>query len=366
MTDVDTFKDAFRGATVLVTGDTGFKGSWLALWLHLLGAKVFGFALPPRSEQENFSECQLLNLISHIDGDVRNFDELRTVFDRTRPDYAFHLAAQPLVLASYRNPMETFSTNVMGTAHFLECVRHTPSLKSSIVVTSDKCYRNDGTGRLFTEQNALGGKDPYSASKACAELITESYCASFASSMGGSLASARAGNVIGGGDWCEDRLVPDVFRSLRADTPVEIRNPNAIRPWQHVLEACSGYLLLAARLGRNSDLEGAWNFGPTEENCVSVSDLVGGLLNRLGVGSYFVSADSSNREAAVLKLDASKARTFLGWRPVLNFERTVEFTVRGYRTGKTETLRARIEQIQEYVNLLRLEHPSWGETPATL
>jgi CDP-glucose 4,6-dehydratase len=283
-----------------------------------------------------------------------------------QPDFAFHLAAQPLVLDSYAAPLDTFSTNIMGTAHFLECVRETQSLKAAVVVTSDKCYRNSGGDHAFVEDDPLGGKDPYSASKAACEVVALSYIQSFGSQRGGQpIATARAGNVIGGGDWCDNRLVPDLFRAIEANRHLTIRNPDAVRPWQHVLEAIGGYLLLGARLAQDTSLQGAWNFGPIKENCVPVRKLIEALVNRLDAGEVLIERDTTDREATVLKLNTEKAYTLLGWQPVLDFESTVKFTAEGYTATATEPLQSRILQIQEYVEILRTQVPDWGRSPNT-
>lgn len=360
MSGSDIFQDIFRGKRVLVTGDTGFKGSWLSVWLLSLGAEVYGYALPPRSTRENFVECGLAQHIHHADGDVRDIATLRKCFCDSRPEFAFHLAAQPLVLESYRDPIETFSTNIMGTASFLECAREQDSLQASVVVTTDKVYMNSGAGVPFTESDQLGGKDPYSASKACAELVTSSYLASFANQGMCRTATARAGNVIGGGDWSANRLVPDIFRSVLQGEMVTIRNPRSVRPWQHVLEPLAGYLLLAATLATGNHVSGAWNFSPNPESHVTVEELVQKILAMFGKGAYEVASDEDGREAKILILDSMKSQALLGWRPVLSFDETVRFTVEGYNNCASGALNLCTRQISAYTDILRARAPSWG------
>jgi CDP-glucose 4,6-dehydratase len=360
MSATDIFNDTYRGRRVVVTGDTGFKGSWLAIWLLELGAEVYGYALPPRSEQENFHECRLAQHIHHTDGDVRDLAALREFFRSARPEFAFHLAAQPLVLKSYRDPIETFSTNVMGTANFLECVREQASLRAAVVVTTDKVYENHGLGVPFKESDRLGGKDPYSASKACAELVTSSYISSFASEGMCHVATARAGNVIGGRDWCEYRLVPDIFRSVLQEQKVIIRNPQSVRPWQHVLEPLAGYLLIAATLAADTRATGAWNFSPLAVNHVTVEVLTKKVLAALGKGEYEVVQAPSDHEAKVLILDSARSQEVLGWRPILSLDETVRFTVDGYSGDATSALAMCTQQITAYIDFLQARLPSWG------
>ena len=361
MSAADIFNDNFRGRRVVVTGDTGFKGSWLTIWLLELGAEVYGYALPPRSERENFHECRLSQHIDHTDGDMRDLPALRNFLRRAQPEFAFHLAAQPLVLESYRDPIQTFSTNVMGTANFLECMREQAALRAAVVVTTDKVYENHGLGVPFRESDRLGGKDPYSASKACAELVTSSYMQSFTSEGVCHLATARAGNVIGGRDWCEYRLVPDIFRSVLQGHKVIIRNPQSVRPWQHVLEPLAGYLLLAATLAASPRISGAWNFSPLTSNHVTVQELAQSILNAIGKGEYQVAREDNNREAKILALDSTQSQEMLGWRPILSFEETVRFTVEGYSGDQAGALALCIQQIRAYVDLVRARFASWGK-----
>lgn len=322
---------AFKGRRVLVTGDTGFKGSWLCLWLADLGAEVHGYALPPERPQDLFHALGLAKLIRHRDGDVRDAAALAAAAAEARPEFIFHLAAQPLVRRSYREPKETFDVNVGGSVNLLEAARACKDLRALVYVTSDKCYKVQPSHPAYVETDPLGGHDPYSASKAAAEVVFASYNASFFGSGPGA-ASARAGNVIGGGDWSEDRLVPDVIRALRGGAPLVLRSPQHTRPWQHVLEPLSGYLRLAARLAeRPREFSGAWNFGPDERDNRSVLDVARLALSLWGSGEErIVVRPESLVETPVLRLDSAKARRELGWSPRWAFERAVEETVRWY------------------------------------
>lgn len=347
----------YRGKRVLVTGDTGFKGSWLALWLDALGARVTGFSLPPRTPGDNYVACGMEDIIGHVDGDIRNLRSVRSVFSERRPEVVFHLAAQALVLESYRDPVLTFHTNILGTANVLEAARHTPSVKSVVVVTSDKCYENREWLHGYREEDPMGGRDPYSASKGAAEIVTSSYLRSFYGGRG--LASARAGNVLGGGDRARDRILPDCIRALRAGKPVVVRNPDAVRPWQHVLEPLRGYLMLGAGLLREpARYAGPWNFGPVHGNMVTVRRLVEEVLLHWGAGRYAVRKREGARESRLLHLDISKAVHALGWKPVLDIGRTVKWTVEEYRAGGTpRQVRAqRIRRIREYMKLAGARH----------
>jgi CDP-glucose 4,6-dehydratase len=259
-----TDNSIYKGKTVLVTWDTGFKGSWLSLWLGHLGARVIGYSLPPKTAGDNYNICALGEKIIHIDGDIRDYRALQDVFSKYEPDMVFHLAAQALVLDSYKDPLYTFETNTMGTVNVLEAIRHTPSVKAAIVVTSDKCYDNKEWIYGYRETDPMGGVDPYSASKGACEIVASSYIRSFFNGENtANVATVRAGNVLGGGDWCANRIVPDCIRALQDNKPITIRNPDAVRPWQHVLEPLNGYLLLGASLyASGKSYFGPWNFGP--------------------------------------------------------------------------------------------------------
>lgn len=328
----------WKNRSVLVTGHTGFKGSWLSLWLHHLGARVSGYATLPPSDPSLFELASVGSCMESIIGDVRDLDNLSAALRSTQPEIVFHMAAQSLVRPSYENPVETFSTNVMGTVNLLEAVRHTDTVKAVVVVTSDKCYENRERHSGYREDEAMGGHDPYSCSKGCAELVTASYRRSFFSltdqeSRCSSIASARAGNVIGGGDWALDRLIPDIIRALRNNQPAIIRNPSATRPWQHVLEPLAGYMTLAESLCKDGQRAAeAWNFGPGEGNVRSVGEVSDGIVKRWGDGCKWEQDPSSNpHEANLLKLDSSKARCNLGWTTILNIEETLDWTVEWYK-----------------------------------
>jgi len=327
----------WSGKKVLVFGHTGFKGSWLSLWLHQLGARVSGFALPPPTSPSLFDSASLVDLVdSHI-GDIRDLDSVRAVCAQIQPDIVLHLAAQPLVRKSYNIPVETFETNVMGTVHVLEACRSTPSIAAALIVSSDKCYENREWHWAYRECEAMGGFDPYSASKGCAELVTAAYRRSYFSEGGSRslwLASGRAGNVIGGGDWAEDRLIPDCIRALRAGREIEIRNPLATRPWQHVLDPLSGYLLLVERMAQDQNeiyTEG-WNFGPPDEGAKPVSWIADRIVDGWGMGgTWSQTSFDQPHEARYLKVDPSKARAHLGWRCRLNIDEAIDWTVDWYR-----------------------------------
>lgn len=327
----------WAGRRVFLTGHTGFKGSWLTLMLRRLGARVAGYALSPPTEPNLFNVARIgEDMISCI-SDIRDGSALRTAMGDFSPDVVFHLAAQPLVRASYASPVETFETNVMGTVHLLEAVRQTPSIKATVIITSDKCYENRETIWAYREDDPMGGYDPYSSSKGCAELVAASYGRSyFQPSMGkSSIASVRAGNVIGGGDWAEDRLMADLARGHIANKEISIRNPEAVRPWQHVLEPLSGYLMVAEKILIDGSAPcTAWNFGPNAESEQTVGTLAK-LACRLWDREHALKVEqdpNALHEAGILKLDSTKARNYLGWRPRWNFEEAVSHTVAWYRS----------------------------------
>lgn len=345
----------WQGRRVLVTGHTGFKGSWLSLWLHALGAEVTGFALAPPTDPSLFDAARIGDLVSHHEGDVRDFESLRGAVELARPEVIFHLAAQPLVRLSYEQPVATYATNVMGTVHLLEAARRVPGVKAVICITSDKCYDNREWIWPYRESDPLGGHDPYSSSKGCAELVTGAYRKSFFAD-GPAVASVRAGNVIGGGDWAADRLLPDLVRAFEADVAPLIRSPDAVRPWQHVLEALGGYLLLAERLlaGRRPFAD-AWNFGPSDEDARPVSWIVERMRAAWGGRALDALADTGPRphEAGLLRLDTSKARAELGWRPALRLEQALEWIVAWHKiVGDGGDARAiTLAQIADYERL---------------
>jgi CDP-glucose 4,6-dehydratase len=326
----------WHGRKVLVTGHTGFKGSWLSLWLEQSGAKVIGFALAPPTEPSLFAAARVSEAMVDIRGDIRDAERVRAALAAHRPEIVLHLAAQPLVRQSYAEPVETFAANVMGTVHLLEAVRHTESVRAVVVVTSDKCYENKEWLWGYREDEPMGGHDPYSASKGCAEIVAAAYRRSYFSKdhcVG--LATARAGNVIGGGDWARDRVLPDAVRALARGEAFVARRPAAVRPWQHVLEPLCGYLTLAERLhDEPSQYSEAWNFGPSEEDVVPVADLLDRFIKHWGEGSWRGEpVPSGPHEAQLLRLDSAKAHHRLGWRVALNLDETVAFTADWYRAA---------------------------------
>jgi CDP-glucose 4,6-dehydratase len=344
---------AFRSVRVLLTGHTGFKGSWLSEWLKRDGAILTGLSLPPEPELPSIFEAARVaeGMSSHF-GDIRDFDCVRRVMDAAQPEIIFHLAAQPLVRRSYRDPIGTFASNVMGTAHVLEAARQCPSVRAIVCVTTDKVYQNLEWDWGYRESDPLGGKDPYSASKACAELVAASYRQSMFSGAGEiQLATARGGNVIGGGDWSEDRLIPDIVRAFEHGKPIVLRNPNATRPWQHVLELARSYMVLGKRLlDGDESAVGAWNFGPEIENEISVEAILKAFMEEWG-GEIPVEVQASLLpEAQLLRLDISKARFGLNWRPVLGRVETLAMTAQWYRRHAAgEDASALInEQIADY------------------
>lgn len=325
----------WRGKRVLVTGHTGFKGAWLGLWLHVLGAKTAGFSLASPTSPSLFEAGGVADCLSDVRGDVRDLPALLRAFEEHRPEVVVHMAAQSLVRRSYRQPVETFATNVMGTANVLEAARQAGDVKAALVVTSDKCYHNANLRRGYRENDPMGGRDPYSSSKGCAELVTEAYRASFFSGCeeGGTLvASARSGNVIGGGDFSEDRLVPDLARAFSEGRGLKVRNPDAVRPWQHVLEPLEGYLLLLEKLYRHGrEFAGGWNFGPSGR-ALPVRSVVDRCVRLWGgQASWEVDQAPQAPEAARLVLDSGKARQFLGWHPRLTNRQALAWTVSWYK-----------------------------------
>jgi CDP-glucose 4,6-dehydratase len=343
------------GRRVLLTGHTGFKGGWLSLWLAQVGAEVHGFSLAPPTQPNLFERAGVARLIAaDVRGDVRDAHALGECVRRVVPSIVFHLAAQPLVRSSYAQPVETFSTNVMGTVHLLEAARGVSGIDAIVVITSDKCYENDESLHPRREIDRLGGKDPYSASKACAELVTASWRAAFAADGGGArIATARAGNVIGAGDWAEDRLLPDCLRAFDRSEPVRLRNPAAVRPWQHVLEPLCGYLTLAERLCAEdgSRYASAWNFGPDPESEATVERVARQVAAIWGSGARIetVMDPSQPREAVALRLDSTAARLALGWRPRWSLSTALRATVEDYQASAQGAdlgalARARIQQ----------------------
>lgn len=354
---VPDWLESYQGKRVFITGHTGFKGSWLSFWLTKLGAEVCGYALPAERPDALFHRLQLSRSIRHIEADIRDFDRLKAALDEFQPAMVFHLAAQALVRRSYLEPKLTVDTNVGGSLNLLDCVRSSAGIRALVFVTSDKCYLNKEWIWGYRENDELGGHDPYSASKAAAELLFESYSRSFFQQqplLGA--ASARAGNVIGGGDWSTDRVVPDAIRSLSTESPIRLRNPSATRPWQHVLEPLSGYLKLGARLAADPmRFAGSWNFGPRTTAVRTVMDLCQGLVSEWGGGSVQSVADANApHEAQLLTLNCDKAAQLLDWIPRWDFNSTVRETAQWYKrvlSGESaETVTE--EQIGSYVGAL--------------
>lgn len=353
MTDAQFWK----GKSVLLTGHTGFKGSWLCLWLSRMGAQITGYALDPPTDPSLFELARVDELVDSRIADVRDAECLAQTMADVQPEIVLHMAAQPLVRDSYRIPVETYAVNVMGTVHLLEAVRSCPGVRAVVNVTTDKCYENREWVWGYRENEPMGGYDPYSSSKGCSELVTAAYRQSFFNPQqhaqhGAAIATARAGNVIGGGDWAGDRLIPDIIRAILAGDPVRIRNPHAIRPWQHVLEPLSGYLALAQKLYEDgAHYAEGWNFGPAEGDAWPVERIVQRLCRQWGAGAgYEIDEGDHPHEAHYLKLDCSKARSGLGWHPRWRLEKAldsiVEWTQR-YRSGE-DLQKVCLEQIAEY------------------
>jgi CDP-glucose 4,6-dehydratase len=325
---------SFSGKRIFVTGHTGFKGAWLTFLLKELGADVMGYALPPEPGPSHFELLDLQTRIHHIEGDIRNASALLESMQSFRPEYVFHLAAQALVHKSYDEPVVAFGSNVMGSVHLLDAVRQCDTVRSLVYVTSDKCYENVEWVWGYRENDRLGGHDPYSASKAAAEIVFSAYARSYFSlrpDLGA--ATSRAGNVIGGGDWAADRIVPDCIRAIEANNPIRLRNPRSTRPWQHVLEPLSGYLVLAAQLrNQPAKYQGSWNFGPSSAEVRTVQEVTEAIINHLGRGRIEISGSQSNRhEAQLLQLNCDKAHRFLGWHPRWNVDKALAATADWYK-----------------------------------
>ena len=355
------FGGAYDGLRVVVTGHTGFKGSWLALWLKELGAEVTGVALAPEASPNHWDLLALEVTDERLD--IRNHERLADIVRRSNPQIVFHLAAQPLVRRSYRDPIETWSTNVIGSANVLEACRQSESVRAVLVVTTDKCYENREWPWGYRETDRLGGHDPYSASKAAVELLSASYRSSYFNAADGPLlATARAGNVIGGGDWSEDRLVPDLMRSHVSRTQLEVRSPSSTRPWQHVLESASAYLLLGQRLLEGKkEFAQAWNFGPDSESKRTVGELLEAMRQEWPTLSWSRSDQSHPHESGLLWLDISKAREHLRWAPVWDFRKTVNKTAAWYEEFYSSGVVSSRAQLAEYVRDARAAGAAWAE-----
>jgi len=358
----DLFQGAFKNRRILVTGHTGFKGCWLTIWLHHLGAEVIGYSLEPPSHPSLYEISGIGEEITSIKSDIREIKKLKEVFKTYAPEIVFHLAAQSLVRPSYKDPILTYETNILGTANILESCRICPSVRAIVVATSDKCYENKGKNVKYVESDPLGGYDPYSSSKGCAELVTAAYAKSFFNSYKDNtnnkfLASVRAGNVIGGGDWAQDRLVPDCVKALSKNEIILIRYPDAVRPWQHVLDALYGYLLLAQHLFQYGyEYSGAWNFGPNEQNVKPVKYIVEQITRIWGENASWKHESAEQpHEESFLNLDCSKAKAKLGWNPQWNLELALENTIYWYKQFYKNhgSISVVFDQIKDYSNLIK-------------
>jgi len=353
----------WKNKNVFITGHTGFKGSWICLWLHKMGANVTAFALSPPSDPSLFELARVEELVKSIEGDVRDPEAISTAITEAKPEIVIHMAAQSLVRKSYQEPLETLTTNVIGSANVLDAIRSTPSVKAVVMVTSDKCYHNEEWVWGYREDSRLGGDDPYSASKACAELVVWSYQRSYFRPENGksvpAVASARAGNVIGGGDWAEDRLVPDILNSLMKEEPTLIRSPNATRPWQHVLEPVHGYLMLAERLyNEGQEFVGGWNFGPPDSSEKSVEWVIDELYKRWGTSMEWIrDTNPGPPEKTFLKLDSSKSRAYVGWRPKLDLPTTLEWIVKWTQEyeKKSDMRQVTLDEIERFMQLRSID-----------
>jgi len=352
-------RNFWQGKRVFLTGHTGFKGGWLALWLSSLGSQVKGYALNPPTSPSLFNEAKVGKVIDSQIGDIRDQDALYESMLEFNPDILIHMAAQPLVRYSYEAPIETYEVNVIGTAKVLEVARSCPNLKAIVNITTDKCYENDGRSEGYKEDDPMGGYDPYSSSKGCAELVTSAYRRSFLQDQGIGLASVRAGNVIGGGDWADDRLIPDILRSFEEGKPVVIRNPKSTRPWQHVLEPLSGYLILAQKLYKDQKkyAEG-WNFGPNEKDVKPVDWILDKMILKWPDASWKLDQNSSPHEAGFLKLDISKAESRLGWKPVWELSYTLEKIIAWHKAwlNKEDMQATCLTEIEEYMKDMNNEN----------
>ena len=353
MTSFPELKKFYSGKKVLITGSSGFKGAWLSLWLSEYGAEVTGFSMNPPSKPNLFTILNLRKTITEIKGDIRKYSEINNTIKKSKPDIIFHLAAQPILLKSYDLPVDTFATNVMGTVNLLDSAYRQGTASSILNVTTDKCYQNVGRRVAYNEEDKLGGSDPYSASKAASELATVAYSRSFFLKKGIGVSTARAGNIIGGGDWGEYRLVPSMATSFSKGKAVMIRNPNAIRPWQYVLDALNGYLILAMKNYREPEkYSGAWNFGPEQDSIRTVTDFAEQFSNAWGNGKIKIQKSNKNHEDQILLLNSTKARSRLNWKSMLEFEDMVSITAKWYKQYyKNEDMcEATKKLIKEYVS----------------
>ncbi len=362
------FNSIYKDKKVLLTGHTGFKGSWLSIWLKELGADIFGYALDPLTREDVFVRSKLSEKIKDVRGDLRNRENLNSLVKEFDPDIIFHLAAQPIVRESYINPLETYEVNIQGTINILEIIRNNPKIEAAIFITTDKVYENKEIKQGYQETDRLGGFDPYSASKACCELIIDSYRKSFFRNDENfqKIASVRAGNVIGGGDWQADRLIPDCIKYFSENKPISIRNPYSTRPWQHVIEALGGYLLLGQKLLEKKErFDQGWNFGPLLENIVSVLDLVNLCKKYWGNGEIIINSAEEDRkhETKTLFLDITKAKSELNWHPILTLDEMMQETIEWYKIAKNEPKKDlydfSVNQIFEYCKNAKERGYNW-------
>jgi len=353
------FNDIYKNKRILITGHTGFKGSWLSLWLKEMGAIITGFSLDPPTDPNHFDILKID--IDSVIGDIRNFNLIKRTIEECQPEIIFHLAAQPLVTVSYKNPIETFEVNVLGTLNLLEASRTVNSIKGIINVTTDKCYENHNWPWGYREIDRLGGHDPYSASKACSELVTSSMRDSFFSNSKTLISSVRAGNVIGGGDWAKDRLIPDIIRSIMAKKTLEIRHPKSTRPWQHVLEPLSGYLCLGEKLlEEKKDFADAWNFGPNYLSEISVEQIVLRVKDLWDSFNYLALENKTvNKEANYLKLDSSKAMNQLHWNAVWDMDKSIEQTINWYKNYYSNNHANSLSDLYEYIKDAKNKNIEW-------
>lgn len=361
------FDNIYYRKKVLVTGHTGFKGAWLCLWLKELGADVIGYSLKPNTNPSLFEILNIESEIISIIGDIRDEKYLNNIVQKYKPEIVFHLAAQPLVRVSYLEPKNTYETNVIGTLNLFEAIKNSDSVKSIVNITTDKCYENKEWVYGYREIDPMGGYDPYSSSKGCVELLTNSYRQSFFNNLNISVASVRAGNVIGGGDWSSDRLVPDIVKAISKNKDITIRNPYSTRPWQHVLEPLSGYLWIGALMLQNyNNYSEGWNFGPNDNDVLSVEEVVKKSIGFWGRGNYTIDrCEKSLHEANLLKLDISKAKDKLRWKPVYNSDKAIEESIKWYKEFyENEMFNAKefsINQIRNYIKEAKNKNILWSE-----
>lgn len=360
------FHGVYKNKTVLVTGHTGFQGSWLTLWLKLLGAKIVGYSIDVPTNPSMFKLLNLEKKIIHIKGDIKDLNKLESTIRENKPEFVFHFAAQPLVRLSYEKPIDTFHTNVLGTANILESIRNSENTKVCIIMTSDKCYETPSDGHPCNEDDKMGGSDPYSASKAAAEIITSSYKRSFFNSEKCGIATTRVGNVIGGGDWAKDRLIPDCIRGILDDANISIRNPQAIRPWQHVLEPLSAILWLSTKMSfKPNKFSQGWNFGPDFSNSnVTVNEVVNQILKEWKfTKSKILIEESALYETDELRLDSTKSLDHLNWKNILSTKEAISETIQWYKeydSNRENLEKFTSDQILKYVKKAREQKLSWG------